>query len=238
MGKRWVIPDIHGCSKTLQALIEKHIKPTKFDALYFLGDYIDRGPDSKAVLDYLMQLEQNEYNVQFLLGNHEDYCIKAWDEDKQKKGFLGMRFKTKIQSVWETHGGKDTLESFEAGFASEIPERYISWMRKLKHYLELDQYILVHAGLNFNIDDPLEDTFAMLWTREFKVVPEKIRNKKIVHGHVPVDLEFMDHVIKASQYHFIDLDNGVYMERRAGYGNLVALELDSREYVVQSNIDF
>lgn len=238
MNKRWVIPDIHGCSKTLKALVEHYIKPTKFDHLYFLGDYIDRGPDSKGVLDYIMRLQLDEYNIHLLMGNHEEYCIKAWDDDKKKKRFMGMKFKAKIQGVWELHGGKETMASFDVEFASDIPEQYINWMRGLKHHIELEDYLLVHAGLNFKIDDPLEDKFAMLWTKEFVVEPKKIRNKMLVHGHTPVDLEFMHHVIKSSGYHFIDLDNGVYMENRAGYGNLVALELNTREYVVQTNIDF
>ena len=237
MKKSWVIPDIHGCKKTLQALVENQIKPDKFDVLYFLGDFIDRGPDSKGVLDYLMGLEAKEYQIHYLKGNHEDYCIKAWEEDRQKKHFLGMRRKTKIQKVWETHGGKETLESFGVQYASEIPEAYINWMQKGRYYIELEQHVLVHAGLNFNLDDPLTDTNAMLWTREFRVVPEKIRNKKVIHGHVPVDLEFMYHVMQSKRYHFIDLDNGVYMENRAGYGNLVAYELNSHEQRIQTNID-
>ena len=54
MSKRWIIPDIHGCAKTLKVLLENMLTVTKHDQLYFLGDYIDRGPDSKGVLDYLI----------------------------------------------------------------------------------------------------------------------------------------------------------------------------------------
>jgi len=238
MNKRWVIPDIHGCAKTLKTLIEKQIKPDKFDNIYFLGDYIDRGPNSKAVLDYLMQLEAQEFQLHFLKGNHEDYCIKAWDEDRASKSFFGLKRKKKTQSIWEIHGGKETLESFGVKFAGEIPEKYIDWMRKMKYFIELDNFILVHAGFNFKIDDPLSDQEAMLWTREFSVIPEKIRNKKVVHGHVPVDLEFMNHVMQSKTYKFIDLDNGVYMENRPGYGNLIGYELNSGTQLIQTNIDF
>ncbi|MBS4062223.1 MAG: serine/threonine protein phosphatase [Bacteroidetes bacterium] len=238
MNNRWVIPDIHGCSKTLKSLIETHIKPSRFDELFFLGDYIDRGPDSKGVIDYIMELQKKEYSIRLLLGNHEDYCIKAWDEDKKKKKYFGLSFKTKVQSIWELHGGKETLESFGVRFASEIPEIYIEWMREQRLYIELENYILVHAGLNFTIDDPLTDRFAMLWTKDFKVIPSKIRNKKVIHGHTPVDLEFLDHVIKNKTYNFIDLDNGVYMLNRAGYGNLVAFEINSGRYLVQPNLDY
>lgn len=236
--RHWVIPDIHGCSKTLKALIGQQIRPGINDVLWFLGDYIDRGPDSKGVIDYLMELESKEFNVKLLLGNHEDYCVKAWEIDRNTKRFLGIRFKTKTQKIWEMHGGIQTLESFGVDFAGDIPEKYIDWMRKLRYYAELEKHIIVHAGLNFSIDDPLSDQFAMLWTKDFKVIPSKIRNKKVVHGHTPVDLEFLDHVIRSDNYHFIDLDNGVYIPNKPGYGNLTAFELNSGQLLVQPNLDF
>ena len=64
MSKRWIIPDIHGCLRTVKALLENTLLVTKHDQLYFLGDYIDRGPDGKGVIDYLMHLQKEEYNVQ------------------------------------------------------------------------------------------------------------------------------------------------------------------------------
>ena len=96
MIKKWVIPDIHGCFRTLKVLIENQIKPNKNDHLIFLGDYIDRGPDSKSVIDYIMKMQQDEFNITVLMGNHEDYCIRAYDADVNNKGFLGFRRKTKI----------------------------------------------------------------------------------------------------------------------------------------------
>lgn len=236
--KQWVIPDVHGCCKTLRSLIETQIKPSKSDELYFIGDYIDRGPNSKGVIDFIMDLQQKEYTLRLLLGNHEEYCLKAYDEDQNKKSIFGLKFKTKIQSVWEQHGGKETLESFGVKFASQIPVKYIDWMRNLKLFFELEKHIIVHAGMNFNIDDPLTDRFAMLWAKEFKVVPTKIRNKILIHGHTPIDLEFMDHIMKSKSYHFIDLDNGVYILNKAGYGNLIGYEINSGQYLVQSNIDY
>jgi len=129
MIKKWVIPDIHGCAKTLSTLIENQIKPHKNDHLIFLGDYIDRGPDSKGVIDYIMNLERNEYNVTALLGNHEDYCVRAYDEDIKNKGFLGFRRKTKIQQEWEMYGGLQALQSFDVEWPKDIQEKYIDWMR-------------------------------------------------------------------------------------------------------------
>ena len=72
MRNRWVIPDIHGYLNTLKSLIENRISLTKEDTLYFLGDYIDRGPNSKGVIDYIMSLQDQDYDIHCLRGNHED----------------------------------------------------------------------------------------------------------------------------------------------------------------------
>ncbi len=237
MIKKWVIPDIHGCVRTLKTLIENQIKPNKNDQLIFLGDYIDRGPDSKGVIDFIMELESNDYYITALKGNHEDYCVRAFEEDQKHRGFLGFRSKSKIQKEWEMHGGVQTMESFDTESPKDIPKKYIDWMKELPHYIEVDDFVIVHAGLNFRNENPFEDKHSMLWIRDFKVDRNKIKNKKVIHGHVPVNLEFIDLSIVNPDYNFIDLDNGIYFDDRAGYGNLLALELGSMKYTIQSLMD-
>ena len=101
MHKQWVIPDIHGYLKTLRALIENQIRPSKHDWLYFLGDYIDRGPDSKGVIDYIRKLQDDQYNVRLLRGNHEDYCLHAFYYRKQFRDyFTGNNITTIKKSYW------------------------------------------------------------------------------------------------------------------------------------------
>ena len=235
MSQRWIIPDIHGCPHTLQALLENLLKVTKHDLLYFLGDYIDRGPDSKGVIDYLMHLQEEEYNVLFIKGNHEDMCVKAYEADQKRRLFGG---KCQEQKDWETVGAKATLESFGVKHPREIPQLYIDWMNACIPYIELEEYILVHAGMNFNIDDPFEDLKSMMWTRRFKVDFGKTHGKKIVHGHIPVDYSFINLVIEnADLYDFIALDNGVFVTDRPSLGNLTAFNPDTKEIVAQSNID-
>jgi len=238
MRESWVIPDIHGCANTLRALIEDMIQPSKHDWLYFLGDYIDRGPSSKEVIDYLMYLQHEDYNIRTLLGNHEDYLVRSYEEELKLKSYLGIRQKNKKKKEWLFHGGKETMESFKCNDLKNFPKEYLDWMRDLEYYIELDDFILVHAGFNFNIENPFIDKNSMLWVREFEVESEKVRNKKIIHGHVPVSLEFIDVSVKNKSYKFIDLDNGCYMTKREGFGNLLALELNSMEYKVQYNLDF
>jgi serine/threonine protein phosphatase 1 len=235
MSKSWIIPDIHGCAKTLRVLLENMLMVTKHDQLYFLGDYIDRGPDSKGVIDYLMHLQKEEYEVHFIKGNHEDMCVKAYEAD-QKRLFFGGKHQE--QKDWEAVGAKETLKSFGVKHPREIPKEYIDWMNACVPYIELEDYILVHAGMNFDIKDPFEDTKSMMWTRHFKVDYRRTHGKKIIHGHIPIDYTFMSTVIEENEnYDFIALDNGVYETNEPGMGNLMAFNPDTMEIIAQSNMD-
>lgn len=237
MNKRWVIADIHGCANTLKVLIEEKIKPSKSDKLYFLGDYIDRGPDSKEVIDYIWHLRKEGYQVKPLKGNHEDLLVNLYDTEKKSIRPWSFLLSDRNRKSWFTMGGMETLKSFHVQSLRQIPAEYIEWMKALDYYVILDDFILVHAGLNFELDNPFIDTSSMLWIREFEVIPEKTGNRKIIHGHVPISLQFIDHFIRSSDYQFIDLDNGPYLTGESGYGNLVALELTNMELVVQDNRD-
>lgn len=236
MQKQWVIPDIHGCVKSLKALVENQIRPSKTDHLYFLGDYIDRGPDSKGVIDYLMQMKEQGFQMRTLRGNHEAFLLEAVKEEKQLKPRFFIKPRNRRKLEWYQHGGQDTMRSFGTDRLDEIPDIYFEWMRQLEYYVVLDDYVLVHAALNFTRRDPFEDKFAMLWWKDFDVLPHKIGGRKLIHGHTPVSLEFIRENI-TQEFPYIDLDNGVYIKNRYGLGNLLALELNSRELLVQANLD-
>ena len=235
MAQRWIIPDIHGCAQTLKALLENLLKVTKNDTLYFLGDYIDRGPDGKGVIDYLMHLKEEEYNIYCLKGNHEDLCVNAYEADQKKKLFGG---KHSEQKEWEAVGAKTTIQSFGVKHPREIPKKYIDWMNMCLPYVELEKYILVHAGMNFKVEDPFKDTHSMMWTRNFRVDFNKSHGKRIIHGHMPVDYSFINLVISNSEsYDFIAIDNGVFVTDKPEMGNLMAFNPDTMQIVAQSNMD-
>ena len=233
MKRRWVIPDIHGCVSTLKQLIENGIQLTKEDDIYFLGDYIDRGPDGKGVIDYIMSFQEQGFNIRYLIGNHEYYCINAHEKDKHR-----IFTKSSIHREWQRYGAKATLKSFGVRHPRDIDERYIEWMKKGEFFIELNDYILVHAGMNFNISNPFDDTMSMMWARDFKVDIRKTGGKKIIHGHVPVEYSLIQLFIESDGYDFIALDNGVYYrDQKVGFGNLMALELNSMELIAQPNVD-
>lgn len=237
MIKQWVIPDIHGCVRSLKALIEEQIVPSIDDQLIFLGDYVDRGPDSKGVIDYIIGLQDKGHDIIALKGNHEEFFVKSWDDDQALTKILFFKAGNASKKEWMKHGGRETLQSFGTNDLAEIPEHYIEWMRNLKLYHETGDFVLVHAGMNFRIDDPFSDEWAMLWFKDYKIIPEKIGYRRLIHGHTPVNLEFINNSLQNPSQPFIDLDNGCYMINVPGFGNLVALELGSLEWKIQPNLD-
>lgn len=236
--RTWIIPDVHGCLQTLKALVEDLIGFTQEDRLIFLGDLIDRGPHSRGVLDYVMNLQVQGFHVTVLKGNHEDYLLNVVEAEKNKSS-VARFFKRPSAALkeWRMHGGGQTLAGFEKQSPLFIHSVYTDWMAKLPLYLQTDDYYIVHAGFNFKNEDFLSDTRAMMWVREFEADPLRLSGKRIIHGHVPVQLDFIYQCVNSKSFHFIDLDNGVYLTDKPGYGNLLALHLETMELLVQPNID-
>jgi serine/threonine protein phosphatase 1 len=235
--RTWVIPDIHGCLLTFRYVVEEMIKLQMDDKLYILGDVIDRGPDSKGVIDYIMDLESRGYMVTTIRGNHEDYMLKVIQAETNK-GRFSLFGNGKLKKEWYKFGGDTTVKSFGLQNIGEIPEKYVNWLNSLPFYASWNNYLIVHAGFNFKNDNIFEDENAMMWIREYEIDPVKLDGKKIIHGHVPVDLEFLYSCLNSANFNFIALDNGVYMTNRPGYGNLTALELNTLSLRIQPNMDF
>ena len=237
MSRTWVIPDSHGCLFTFRTLVEDLIGLKRDDRLILIGDYIDRGPDSKRLIDYIIKLSNDGFNVTAIRGNHEDFLVQVWEAANRPWSLMNMVNQTKLRNNWMSSGGDTTLRSFGVNDMRLFPVSYIKWIKSLPLYVELDNFLIVHAGFNFAEDDIFADEQAMMWIRDYSIDPERINYRRIIHGHVPVPLDFIYANLKSDIYHFIDLDNGVYMTDRPGYGNLLALELSSLKLLVQPNLD-
>ncbi|HPG55925.1 MAG: Serine/threonine-protein phosphatase 1 [Bacteroidetes bacterium ADurb.Bin302] len=214
MSKRiFAIGDIHGCFDSLIELIENVISLKKEDKLILLGDYIDRGLDSKKVLDYIITLQSNNYDIVTLHGNHESMLIDAYyNED--------------VTSKWIQNGGSETLKSFEVDSLKAIDPKYINFCNNLKSHYELDEYIFVHAGLNDNLEDPFSDTYSMLWSSKEQYLNPLLVDKIIIHAHSPVSLNFTQKQI-SNNSRVINIDGGrVY--NNANWGKLIAIEVNTR----------
>jgi len=166
--RKFTISDIHGCAKTFKALLDR-ISFSKEDELYLLGDYIDRGPDSCGVIDHIWGLQESGHTVHCLRGNHEEMLLSL-----QSSSIVKQPYK-------ETKGESGTKH------IQQITEAHIEWMRNLKHFFEVDHYILVHAGLNFQIKSPFEDKKEMIWIRYWydDIDRNWLGDRIIVHGHTP-----------------------------------------------------
>ncbi len=219
--RRFVIGDIHGCEKTFRALLDDVLRLQQTDELYLLGDLVDRGPRSKGVLDAILKLRRQGYAVKALHGNHEEMLLRAGES-------------LSYLQLWMTNGGGTTLRSFNADGPDEIPHGYRNYLLTLPYYIMLEDFILVHACLNFDIPDPFTDTEAMLWSRSCEIRKEMIGNRKLICGHTPVSRHALLKSLKTSR---IMLDNGCVYKGMSGLGSLAALELNSMSIHFQENMD-
>lgn len=234
-GKTWVIGDTHGHIKTLKFLFEK-LKLTINDRIIFLGDMVDRGSGSKDIFDLVIEYQKEGYDVICVRGNHDDLMLQSYHEEMNRRtGLLRFMKKDLIKRRWLSMGGDSTMKSFGAQRMADIDPKYFDLIESMFHFVEDEQYLYVHAGFNFDDDNPFEHTSAMMWIREFNVDLEKTGGKKVVHGHTPLDLEFIKDVIRRPEKHnFVALDNGVMIRDVIGKGHLLAFETDSKELVVQT----
>jgi len=221
--RRFAVGDVHGCLRTLRTLVEKLIDLKRHDTLYLLGDYLDRGPHSKGVLDYLMALLEGGYDLRPILGNHEEMALQSVTDPKAR-------------AMWYFNRGGSTVAQFGVESPADIPARYLSFLASLPLILTTDDYVFVHAGLDFSTPDPVRDTQAtcMLWERNFEVQTEKLRGRTLLCGHTVTSLS---QIRSSLGKPVICLDNGCFAKEQPGFGNLVALQLDTRELLVQKNCD-
>jgi serine/threonine protein phosphatase 1 len=225
MPRTFAIGDIHGCTKTAKKLLLDELKITKEDAIYFLGDYIDRGSGSKEVIDFILQLKNENYNINTLRGNHEQLFM---DSDRSFTDFQN----------WIANGGVATLESFEISRYAELEDVYKNFFTETKFYFEADGFIFVHAGFDFSNENFLEDFDSMIWIRNMKVDKKKVGNKIIVHGHTPTPVEKVKkNLALINEKGSLNIDTGCVLKDYNGLGYLTALETNTMTLYNCQNLD-
>ena len=202
--RSFIIGDIHGCRNLLEEMLRIIPWNPEEDNLIFIGDYIDRGDDSKGVVDILINLMKMSPNVQCLMGNHESLFLD-YISGRDKKTFL-------------YNGGIETLNSYKVNGNIKIPQEHISFFENLKTLIELDNYYVVHAGLMPGVDIENQTVQDKLWIREKFIFSDYDFGKKIIFGHTPYLSPYMTH-------NKIGLDTG------AVFGNkLTCIELPGEKY--------
>ena len=182
------IGDIHGCALALAAVLEA-IKPAKQDTLVFLGDYVDRGPDSRGVIEQVLALETLCHVVP-LLGNHEVMLLDALNNGAEGAG-------------WLQYGGAETLASYEWAIEN-IPSSHLDFLKKLRRCHETATHFFVHA--NYIPDIPLAEQpdYVLLWEHLFASLPARHESGKIaIVGHTAQrsgEINDLGHVICIDTY--------------------------------------
>jgi serine/threonine protein phosphatase 1 len=204
----YAVGDIHGALHKLESLIARcrdHAdgRPARF---IFLGDYIDRGPQSAGVIRCLMELEaQMPGDVVALMGNHEEMLLSIFD------GAVSA-------DDWLPQGGSQTLQSYGIEDVGDLPREHVDWLRALRLSYDDGRRFFVHAGVNPERPLDAQDEHDLLWIREPFLSDPRDYGRLIVHGHTPVENGVPD--LRSNR---LDLDT------RAGYGGPVTAAAFSHE---------
>ncbi|MBT7959369.1 MAG: serine/threonine protein phosphatase [Akkermansiaceae bacterium] len=201
-----VIGDIHGCLSALKALI-KFVSPNEDDTIVTVGDYIDRGPDSKGVIDFLTKYRKSN-NLITLKGNHEQMMENALDSEQE-------------HYFWLVNGGDATLDSFRPKGLSSIDDAYWDFMADCPLYHETENHIIAHAGLDPELPLNEQPEEALLWKRIFDTRPH-VSGKTLICGHTSQrngDPLVLEHAVCIDTYPTgsgwltcLDIDTGTYWQ--------------------------
>ncbi len=204
--RRFAIGDIHGCAKALRTVIEE-INPSSQDTLVFLGDYIDRGPDSRDVVQQIIDLK-SRCRVFPLLGNHELMLSAILERGLD-------------DAVWLASGGRATVASY-GGKLSKIPDRHLEFFRALIPYYDSDDTICVHAGYDPMMPMDQQRGNVMHWNHLPATLPlPHVSGKRVFIGHTPQptgNILDVGHLVCIDTYCF-------------GGGFLTAFDLDSNRLI-------
>ena len=217
----FAIGDIHGNSTCLKELLYK-IAPTKRDLLIFLGDYINRGPDSKGVINILLSLN-NLTNARFIMGNHDEMLLGALSGGKDN-----IKFFTKF--------GQETIDSYNLNFeVRNFPRDHAMFFADLEEYIESENYMFVHASIDPYRELVHQNSIFLRWNAISGVIKDKrdkfphFSNKTLVCGH-EADLTVRTY----EDLKIIRIDTGCMVKDN---GSLTALNILDRSIIqVKSNI--
>ena len=171
----WVIGDVHGHSDALENLITE-LDPNPGDRIVLMGDLIDRGPDSRMVI----RIAKERADTFVIRGNHEDWALNGFEQNGAKTWAPSLD--------WLMAGGKQCLDSYsnsDSELNTEDWSRDLEWMMSMPHCLILDDWVLVHAGLEPSVPLESQTPRQMMWIRdEFHDATEPVDpNRSVVFGH-------------------------------------------------------
>lgn len=179
------VGDIHGCFDALTALLDacETITAGSVARFVFVGDYVDRGPDSRKIVDLLSQKQRAEPDRFIcLLGNHEEMLVRAAAADRSDRDLMS----------WWGNGGESTLDSYGVNDPGDLPLDHLDWIRSRPISFSEQHRFYVHAGIRPAIPIASQGREDMLWIREPFLSSEEDHGIFIVHGHTPTKSRIPD----------------------------------------------
>ena len=167
--------------------------------MVIIGDLIDRGLNTKLLIDEILKLREEGFNIIVTLGNHEDLMFKGNDS-------------LRAEDSWRlVNGGIETLKSFGVDSYKELDPKYKTFFESLPLKAEIENYIFVHAGINnIQFKDPFLPSIVLYARNWYKFIDRKwLGDRYIIHGHTP---QFKDDIIKQ----FENFDANRYLNIDAG----------------------
>lgn len=225
----YAIGDIHGRYDLLRRLLDRvgehaqALPPSESLHIVFLGDLVDRGPDSAKVVDFLYDLQQSTDQVIVLMGNHEEAMVQALEGDTGVlQRWLGVGGAETLQSYGvRLPDARDDLRRYTRYLQASLPAQQVRWLRSLPLTARSGDYFFCHAGIRPGVPLPRQAREDLLWIRHDFVDDEADHGAVIVHGHT---IE-RDVTIRPNR---IGIDTGAYC-----HGILTALYLeDERQEVI------
>ncbi|MBW4685930.1 MAG: serine/threonine protein phosphatase [Komarekiella atlantica HA4396-MV6] len=215
--RRIVIGDVHGHYEGLMTLLEA-IAPTSDDQIYFLGDLIDRGPQSSQVVNFV---KQNNYPC--LLGNHEQMLLSI---------LTNKSVSSPTMQAWLYSGGQATVASYDK---ATIPDEHLDWFKALPTYLDLGDFWLTHAGVDPCKSVAEQTADQLCWIRDdfHSIQKPYFPDKQIIIGHtITFTLPGVTPGKLAQGQGWLDIDTGAYHPRS---GWLTGLDV-TNHLVYQVNV--
>ena len=224
----YAVGDIHGHTDALAPLLRalqenaQWSRPAERPLLVFLGDYVDRGPDSRGAIDMVLALEdEGPFEVVALKGNHEDALLRVLTDAEFGPNWIRNWGQATLRSygVDVPAPGLEAAETerVQAELLAALPPRHRDFLRRCVMSLTVGDYFFVHAGVKPGVPLEAQDDKDLMWIRYDFLESEHDFGKVVVHGHTPSDRP----ELKANR---IGIDTGVYYS-----GVLTAVRLEGTE---------
>ena len=227
----YAVGDVHGCADELNRLLDAIDQDLGQDAvqshLVFLGDLVDRGPNSAAVLDRILEGGLPTDRCDCIMGNHEEVMLACYEDHRD------------VHEGWLRFGGLQTLESYglkatdilapafdvAKAMREAVPPKHIQFLRSLKDIVRLGDYVFVHAGVRPKVPLQKQSSRDLRWIRDGFLNDTSDHGFKVVHGHT---------IVPKVEFHpnRIAVDTGCYFT-----GRLSAVVLEANAVRVLTSQD-